>query len=183
MVFIALIVLNTHAFIVSTSFSGVTTRRASSLFMNIVNSDQNRYKKSVNNLIKSSLVTASSVVAASVAASSIAAAKDKVIWSKINLPIKETLFDITFDSLKPEHGWLIGAKGTFLETFDGGDTWNTRSFTSLDEDEEINYRFEVTSLNSNEGWIIGKPAIMLHTKGYLFTYLFIYSLTHSHACL
>lgn len=161
MVFVALVVLDTNAFIASTS-----TRRGSSLLvMSTVNSDQNRYKQSVSNLVKSSLVTASSVVAASVVAGGVAAAKEKVIWSKINLPIKETLFDITFDSLKPEHGWLIGAKGTFLETFDGGDTWNTRSFTSLDEDEEINYRFEVTSLNSNEGWIIGKPAIMLHTKG------------------
>jgi len=30
--------------------------------------------------------------------------------------------------------------------------------------EEITYRFEVTSLSNNEGWIIGKPAIMLHTR-------------------
>jgi len=145
--------------------------------MSNVDSDQNRYKKSLNNMVKSSLLGVGSVI--SVSKSTFASAKDKLIWSKINLPIKETLFDITFDSLKPEHGWLIGAKGTFLETFDGGDTWNTRSFTSLDEDEEINYRFEVTSLNSNEGWIIGKPAIMLHTKGSIYycfiinSYLFI----------
>ncbi len=131
----------------------------------MIESDQTRYKKSLNNIVKSSLVTASSIIASGVTSLKSVEAKEKLVWSKINLPIKETLFDITFDSLKPEHGWLIGAKGTFLETFDGGDTWSTRSFTSLDEDEEINYRFEVTSLNSNEGWIIGKPAIMLHTKG------------------
>lgn len=91
-------------------------------------------------------------------------AKDKLIWNQISLPTKETLFDISFDPSKPEHGWLVGAKGTFLETFDGGITWITRSFTSLDEDEEISYRFEVASLLDNEGWIIGKPAIMLHTR-------------------
>jgi photosystem II stability/assembly factor-like uncharacterized protein len=51
-----------------------------------------------------------------------------------------------------------------LESFDGGQSWKTRSFTSLDEDEEINYRFEVASLLDNEGWIIGKPSIMLHTR-------------------
>lgn len=85
-------------------------------------------------------------------------------WKKVELPIRETLFDITFDPSNPEHGWLIGSKGTFLETFDGGNSWNTRSFTNLDEDEEITYRFEVASLLDNEGWIVGKPAILLHTK-------------------
>jgi len=91
-------------------------------------------------------------------------AKDKQIWEKITLPVRETLFDVSFDPSKPDHGWLVGAKGTFLETFDGGTNWLTRSFTNLDEDEEINYRFEVASLLDNEGWIIGKPAIMLHTR-------------------
>jgi len=91
-------------------------------------------------------------------------AKDKVIWEKIDLSLRETLFDISFDPKKPDHGWLVGAKGTFLETFDGGKTWNTRTFSNLDEDEEISYRFEVANLNDNEGWIVGKPAILLHTK-------------------
>lgn len=85
-------------------------------------------------------------------------------WEKVALDTSETLFDITFDPSKPEHGWLVGSKGTFLETFDGGLNWVTRSFTSLDEDEDISYRFSVTSLKDNEGWIIGKPSIMLHTK-------------------
>ena len=85
-------------------------------------------------------------------------------WEKVELGTKETLFDIAFDPNKPEHGWLVGAKGTFLETFDEGKTWSTRTFNSLDEDEDISYRFEVASLSDNEGWIIGKPAIMLHTR-------------------
>jgi len=93
-----------------------------------------------------------------------AGAKDKIVWSKVELPTRNTLFDVAFDKQKPDHGWLVGAKGTFLETFDGGENWLTRSFTNLDEDEEINYRFEVASLLDNEGWIIGKPAIMLHTR-------------------
>jgi photosystem II stability/assembly factor-like uncharacterized protein len=42
--------------------------------------------------------------------------------------------------------------------------WTPRSFTSLDEDEEISYRFEVTSLREQEGWIIGKPSILLHSR-------------------
>ncbi|KAJ1425266.1 photosynthesis system II assembly factor Ycf48/Hcf136-like domain-containing protein [Ochromonadaceae sp. CCMP2298] len=93
-----------------------------------------------------------------------ASAKDKLVWKQVDIPTKETLFDVSFDPKKPEHGWVVGAKGTFLETFDGGVNWLTRKFNSLDEDEDIIYRFEVASLLDNEGWIIGKPSIMLHTR-------------------
>merc|ERR1711871_1628827 len=91
-------------------------------------------------------------------------AKGDKKWNKVEVPLRETLFDISFDKDKPDHGWIVGAKGTFLETFDGGANWSPRTFNSLDEDEEINYRFEVTSLNENEGWIVGKPTILLHTR-------------------
>ena len=91
-------------------------------------------------------------------------AKGKKMWEQIDVGTKDTLFDITFDPSKPDHGWVVGSKGTFLETFDGGVNWIPRKFNNLDEDEDINYRFEVASLLDNEGWIIGKPAIMLHTK-------------------
>jgi len=106
-------------------------------------------------------VASSSIVTGS---SKIAYAKGKEVWSQVQLPTTETLFDISFDKDKPDHGWIVGGKSTFLETFDGGNTWTTRTFTSLDEDEDINYRFTVTDLSANEGWIIGKPAIMLHTR-------------------
>jgi len=46
-------------------------------------------------------------------------AKDNFVWEKVNLPVRETLFDISFDPTKPLHGWVVGSKGTFLETFDG----------------------------------------------------------------
>ena len=95
---------------------------------------------------------------------SAALAKGPKVWQKVDLPTRDTLFDISFDSKNANHGWLVGARGTFLETFDGGVTWKTRTFSNLDEDEDINYRFEVTSLNQDEGWIVGKPAIMLHTR-------------------
>lgn len=93
-----------------------------------------------------------------------AMAKGEKVWTKVDLPTKDTLFDISFDDKDPKHGWLVGAKGTFLETFDGGDSWKSRTFSNLDEDEDINYRFEVASLSQDEGWIVGKPAIMLHTR-------------------
>jgi photosystem II stability/assembly factor-like uncharacterized protein len=34
----------------------------------------------------------------------------------------------------------------------------------LDAEEEINYRFEKVSFKENEAWVIGKPAILLHSK-------------------
>ena len=108
-------------------------------------------------------VTSAALLAAIPSAANAKEEKKKT-WVKVELPIRETLFDISFDPSKPDHGWLVGAKGTFLETFDGGDSWAPRSFSNLDEDEEINYRFEVASISENEGWIIGKPAIMLHTR-------------------
>merc|ERR1712087_58964 len=47
---------------------------------------------------------------------------------------------------------------------DGGNSWQAKSFANLDPDEEINYRFTKMSFLNGEGWIIGKPAILLHTK-------------------
>ena len=51
-----------------------------------------------------------------------------------------------------------------METTDGGRSWFPRSFTNLDAEEEINYRFEKVSFKDNEAWVIGKPAILLHSK-------------------
>ena len=110
------------------------------------------------------LATGAVALATITAIPRISEAKETGKWKKVELPFKETFFDITFDHKKPDHGWIVGAKGTFLETFDGGNTWSSRAFTALDEDEDINYRFEVTSLSEDEGWIVGKPSILLHTR-------------------
>mmetsp|Transcript_17416 Transcript_17416/g.41979 ORF Transcript_17416/g.41979 Transcript_17416/m.41979 type:complete len:397 (-) Transcript_17416:325-1515(-) len=96
--------------------------------------------------------------------SSKAAPKKLGNWEKINLPVDTVLFDLDFVKDDPQHGWLVGAKGTFLETIDGGKTWSPRAFANLDPDEELTYRFENISFSGNDGWVIGKPAIMLHTK-------------------
>jgi len=85
-------------------------------------------------------------------------------WERITLPVDTVLFDLDFVKDEPQHGWLVGSKGTFLETLDGGQTWVPRTFANLDPDEELTYRFENVSFSGNDGWVIGKPAIMLHTK-------------------
>jgi photosystem II stability/assembly factor-like uncharacterized protein len=91
-------------------------------------------------------------------------------WDVVDLPIVSEsppiLFDIEFDDKDPKRGWVVGNKGTFLETRDGGKTWAAKSFANLDPDEEINYRFTKLSFKDGEGWIIGKPAILLHTKDF-----------------
>ena len=85
-------------------------------------------------------------------------------WEQIEIPVDTVLFDLDFVKDDPKHGWLVGSKGTFLETTDGGKTWIPRTFANLDQDEELTYRFENISFSGNDGWVIGKPAILLHTK-------------------
>jgi len=109
---------------------------------------------------------AGAVAAVTAAAPQAASAKGKT-WAPVELPIATDapiLFDIDFDPANPSNGFIVGNKGTFLLTKDGGKSWFAKSFANLDPDEDINYRFTKMSFLDNEGWIIGKPAILLHTK-------------------
>lgn len=60
-------------------------------------------------------------------------------------------------------GFLLGTRQTIMETKDGGNTWVPRSIPSA-EDEDFNYRFNSISFKGKEGWIVGKPAILLYTS-------------------
>ncbi len=91
-----------------------------------------------------------------------AEAAASTMWSKVAVPFEDTVYDIDFDS--PTHGYIVGARGAFAETNDGGKTWEPRSFSNLDAEEEITYRFQVVSFDNGEGWVLGKPTLMLHTK-------------------
>ncbi len=84
------------------------------------------------------------------------------MWTKVDVPFEDTVYDIDFDSA--DHGYLVGARGAFAETNDGGKTWEPRSFSNLDAEEEISYRFQVVSFKDGEGWVLGKPTLLLHTK-------------------
>jgi len=84
------------------------------------------------------------------------------LWKKVNVPFEDTVYDIDFDS--PTHGYLVGARGAFAETNDGGETWEPRAFSNLDAEEEIQYRFQVVSFKDGEGYVLGKPTLLLHTK-------------------
>lgn len=103
-----------------------------------------------------------STLAASTAAPLPAAAAASQQWRQVKVPFEDTVYDIDFDS--PTHGYVVGARGSFAETNDGGQTWEARSFSNLDAEEEITYRFQVASFTDGEGWVLGKPALLLHTK-------------------
>jgi len=84
------------------------------------------------------------------------------MWKQVKVPFDDTIYDIDFDTR--DHGYLVGARGAFAETNDGGKTWEPRSFQNLDAEEEVNYRFTEVSFSGGEGWVLGKPALMLHSK-------------------
>lgn len=85
-------------------------------------------------------------------------------WERVYLPIDPgvVLLDIAFVPDDPSHGFLLGTRQTILETKDRGSTWVSRSIPSA-EDEDFNYRFNSISFKGKEGWIVGKPAILLYT--------------------
>jgi photosystem II stability/assembly factor-like uncharacterized protein len=78
-------------------------------------------------------------------------------WEALVLPTAENLLDLNFTG-NPEHGWVVGANSTLLETTDGGKSWQSRT---LDLDQP--YRLTSVSFSGDEGWIAGKPSILLHT--------------------
>lgn len=85
-------------------------------------------------------------------------------WERVYLPIDPgvVLLDIAFVPDDRNHGFLLGTRQTILETKDGGNTWLPRSIASA-EDEDFNYRFNSISFRGKEGWIVGKPSILLYT--------------------
>jgi len=86
-------------------------------------------------------------------------------WVQYDLNTGETLYDIDFDPLDPNHGFVVGAHGLFYETKDGGKRWVSRSFANLGKGgDDISYRFQTVSVRGDEVWIVGKPPLLLHSK-------------------
>jgi photosystem II stability/assembly factor-like uncharacterized protein len=84
-------------------------------------------------------------------------------WAQVPVDADTTLFDLSFSPTDPKHGFLVGTRGTVLESTDGGNSWIPRTFASVEADEELNYRFEVVTFRGSEGWVIGKPSLLLYT--------------------
>ena len=49
---------------------------------------------------------------------------------------------------------------TLLETLDAGKTWTPRY---LNTGDDLPYRYSSISFKENEGWLVGKPPILMHT--------------------
>jgi len=109
-----------------------------------------------------SLIAAGSSAAPALAGG--AGAEVDETWVQYDLNTGETLYDIDFDPEDPLHGFVVGARGLFYETKDGGKRWISRSFQNLSKGEEISYRFQNVSIKGKEVWIVGKPPLLLHSK-------------------
>jgi len=104
-------------------------------------------------------------VAAALATADPAEAKGvKPEWVQFDLQTGEILYDIDFDPLDDQHGFIVGARGLFYETKDGGTRWVSRSFANLGKTEDIQYRFQGISVRGDDVWIIGKPPLLLHSR-------------------
>lgn len=112
--------------------------------------------------IPTAVIASNALLAGATIGSAPADAAGNKQWTKVDLPFDDTLYDIDFDS--DTHGYLVGARGAFAETNDGGLTWEARSFSNLDPEEEVTYRFQIVSFKGGEGWVLGKPTLLLHTK-------------------
>jgi photosystem II stability/assembly factor-like uncharacterized protein len=155
----AVIVLLSASASVAFAPSSMKTTVQTALSMSSVDQEDRRsfVTKSVSTGAAVSIASMGSLVAPQAAEA--AASK---MWAKVDVPFEDTIYDIDFDS--PDHGYLVGARGAFAETNDGGKTWEPRSFSNLDAEEEITYRFQVVSFKDGEGWVLGKPTLLLHTK-------------------
>jgi hypothetical protein len=68
---------------------------------------------------RSALAPRSAARAAARALDLLGGGASKTAWTQVNIPVESILFDIEFDATSPDHGWIVGNKGTFLETTDG----------------------------------------------------------------
>lgn len=159
--FVILLSGATNAFVPSVTRGACKTTSSSSLCMSAEEGGKDR-RAFVSTSSSAALGTVAAAAAAVGVSPAPAEAASSQFWKPVKLPFEETLYDIDFDS--PTHGYLVGSRGSFAETNDGGNTWEARSFSNLDAEEEVTYRFTVASFTDGEGWVLGRPALMLHTK-------------------
>lgn len=115
-------------------------------------------------LCRRQLLQGAGLVAVGSSATASLAEEVDASWIQYDLNTGETLYDVDFDPQDPNHGFVVGARGLFYETKDGGRRWVSRSFANLSRGEDISYRFQTVSVNGNDVWIVGKPPLLLHSK-------------------
>lgn len=82
-------------------------------------------------------------------------------WQEISSPTIEDLYSIAFrDDL---NGIAVGANGTYLETTDGGLSWNSRDMTTVSDSANDNNLMMVVLDPNGNGLIIGTFGLLWHT--------------------
>ncbi|MBD0371486.1 MAG: hypothetical protein ICV60_11660 [Pyrinomonadaceae bacterium] len=77
-------------------------------------------------------------------------------WSRRPSPTRYLLLGGTF--IDAEHGWLVGARSTILQTFDGGETWREGMVDARD------VRFtSVSFVETRIGWAVGSAGRIFMT--------------------
>jgi len=82
-------------------------------------------------------------------------------WEEIDVDVTGVINDISF--LDENEGWLVGddvsrSSGAIKVTYDGGDTWNFRSYGLGGVD--LN---GIHFVSATEGWLVGKAGRIAHT--------------------
>ena len=75
----------------------------------------------------------------------------KADWKKVNSGTFAWLHSIYF--LNQNKGWIVGSKGTFLETTDGGSTWKMKPSFIQDTIRDIYFADE------NHGWVLAEKDV------------------------
>src|SRR4030095_12547938 len=67
-------------------------------------------------------------------------------WAKVNAGTMAWLHSVFF--LDQNRGWVVGSKGTFLATTDGGKTWRQKASVTTDVLRDIYF------VDEQNGWVL-----------------------------
>ena len=83
---------------------------------------------------------------------------DSSPWKTIQFEDQANALDVDF--IDDKNGFLVGSNRLIMESNDGGETWEKRN---LDLPSEENFRLLDIDFKGEEGWLIGQPALVMHT--------------------
>lgn len=84
-----------------------------------------------------------------------------LVWEEISSPTTEDLYSVAFPD--DRNGIVVGANGTYLETADGGHTWNNRDMTSISDSVHDHHLMTVVLNQNGEGLIAGTFGLLWRT--------------------
>ena len=79
-------------------------------------------------------------------------------WKTIQFEDQSNALDVDF--IDNKKGFIVDSNRLIMESNDGGETWEKRD---LDISSEENFRLLDIDFKGEEGWLIGQPALVMHT--------------------